>query len=487
MSAQAEAYGSFAAQTRRFACDRCHVQKLRCERAPILADGNLVMLPLGICKRCEKAGVDCRTTTSSTGVGKSSGSDRMVKRKSPPIEMDDTDSDPSTHSTSYRSTIENDLATFHHSSFSNSPGDSLMFNIDGSGILDLGALETEVNEFHALEAMAAPTASTHFQFPDNTICQPRPGERGSGESMDLAYDASASSTPGSSNRSSRSGGVCVTAPVAHSQDDEQDERRRLLDLHSLIFDGLHRITDRELANFLFASDNNMTPASRNGDPSPSDIVGRVLVASERLIALLEIFGEKVPAGPTCNGPFEKFYSLPDSLADNRSAEREKMIVSPTAPSRTVALPVVLSFLACYVGLLSVYRTIFSGIQEMLLGADGRPSSPPGRSGPQLKRMCPSQAEGVPLNHGQMLRIRIQLEVMTHMLDRIRWAWTGFGSDRVRNENDAESKVTVTALLQGMLMHEGFDCSGEEFDIGLGSLQATLENIRLMLRGKKFPR
>lgn len=407
--------------------------------------------------------------------------------------MDDTDSDPSTHSASFRSPIENDLATFHHSSFSQSPGDSLIFNIDGSGMLDLGALETEVSEFHALEAMAGPTTSTHFQYPESTICQPRPSrERGSKDGTDSAYDASASSTPGSSGRSSRSGGVCVTVPVAHSQDDDQDERKRLLDLHILIFDGLHRITDGELANFLFMSDN-MTPASRSGDPPPSDIVGRVLVASERLIELLEIFSEKVPAGSTCDGSFEKFYSLPDSLAE-RQTECEKILISSTPPSsRTVALPVVLSFLACYVGLLAVYRTIFSHIQEMLLGADTQPSGPPGRVGPQLKRMCPTQAEGISLNHGQMLRIRIHLEVMTHMLDRIRWAWSGFRSDHVGNENDADpnskfrGKVAVTTLLQGMLMHEGFDCSGDEFGIGLGSLQATLENIRLMLRGKNLPR
>lgn len=358
-------------------------------------------------------------------------------------------------------------------------------------MLDLGALETEVSEFHALEAMTGPTTSTHFQYPESTACPPRSSERRSKDSMDLAYDASVSSTPGSSSASSRSGGVRVTAPVAPSQDDDQDERKLLLDLHSLIFDGLHRITDGELANFLFASDS-VAPASRNGDPPSSDIVGRVLATSERLIELLEIFGEKVNAGSAPNRPCEKFYSLPENLVD-RQAECETMIVSSTTPSSTVALPVILSFLACYVGLLSVYRTIFSHIQEMLLGADTQPSGPLGRGGPQSKRVRPSQAEGITLNHGQMLRIRIQLEVMTHMLDRIRWAWAPFGSERVGNGNDADngsklcSKVAVTALLQGMLMHEGFDCSGEEFDIGLGSLQATLESIRLMLRGKKFPR
>lgn len=79
-------------QSRRFACNRCHRQKLRCDRSPIVAGGD-VIISLGPCSRCVRAKVHCQTTTqpslgpstsaAATGstYGTSSGGEGANKRK----------------------------------------------------------------------------------------------------------------------------------------------------------------------------------------------------------------------------------------------------------------------------------------------------------------------------------------------------------------------------------------------------------------------
>jgi hypothetical protein len=53
------------AQPRRFACDRCHRYKSKCERSvAVTADG--MGFSLGSCKRCSKAQVPCQVTTNTT-------------------------------------------------------------------------------------------------------------------------------------------------------------------------------------------------------------------------------------------------------------------------------------------------------------------------------------------------------------------------------------------------------------------------------------
>ncbi|KAI0398872.1 hypothetical protein F4802DRAFT_591720 [Xylaria palmicola] len=240
----------------------------------------------------------------------------------------------------------------------------------------------------------------------------------------------------------------------------------------------------------------MTPASSNADTPPSDIIGRVLVASERLIELLDVFGKKLPSnsgsrpcensdnqrtlssivptrykasppGQPNNNLFRRqLYSLPYNLAERRFECDKPTICSISG------LPVLLSFLTSYVGLLSVYRTIFFHIQDMLRTSGTQPSTP-GRSGPQPKRMLISQPDG------------------STMLDRIRLAWASFIADPRRTDQDENResskscKAAAMSLLQSMLMHEGFDCRGEGFEIGLGSLEVTLDTIRRILRGERL--
>lgn len=65
---------TFAFQARRFACDRCHRYKLKCERGPLTMTAGIAT-PLGPCKRCGKAGVECtssKATTSNSSTHKES-------------------------------------------------------------------------------------------------------------------------------------------------------------------------------------------------------------------------------------------------------------------------------------------------------------------------------------------------------------------------------------------------------------------------------
>jgi hypothetical protein len=397
-----------------------------------------------------------------------------------------------------------------------------MFNAEGEGMLDLGPLETDVGNFHTLEQMETPTApSIHFQYPASAMGQTHSHEEDISASIDAVYEVPTASTSGSTNKSDS---PTATVPLVHPQSnphDDQDERKRLSDLHTLVFDGLYHISDSDLANSLLAS-NATTLASRGRDTTPSDIVGRVLVTSERLIELLDIFVGKLssdfaprprensvgrrrlssiaptryqsasPSQPTNNLLRRQLHSLPTSLADRR-VECEKLMACSISSS-IVSLPVALSFFTCYVGLLSAYRTTFSHIQKMLRAAETPPSAPTGRSRPQSKRLLLSLVEGNTLNHEQILRIRIRLEVMTHMLDRIRRAWVGVINDSPRrNEDDVDDQdgpyniATAMSLLKGMLIQEGFDCKGGSSEIGLSSLEAILETIRRMLRGERSSR
>ncbi|KAI0854942.1 hypothetical protein F4860DRAFT_69716 [Xylaria cubensis] len=517
MATNTDSYGLLAAQTRRFACDRCHKHKLRCERSPIFADGNLVLLPLGTCKRCEKAGAQCQTTTTTTTTTATAGNvinDRnSTKRKTPPIEMRDQNRTPTPQPTPAPSGAENDLLSiFSQSPFNHSLGESLMFNIDATAMLDLEGFESDGNDFHTIMgAVTAPALpSMHSRNRHRSVAR---------ENRSDVYEPSASPALSGAHKN---GVIAVTTSTLtpHSgspySDSDRDERKRVLELHTLVFDGLHHITESELAKSILSSDGT-APESLNEKALPINIIGRVLTTSERILEFLDLLCKKLSSESTtqlyetpsdqrvgsvamasryedpflgqansaflCGQP----YLFPNRLAEKRLDGEQPMLSPSTPSSQAVCVPVLISFLTCYVGLLSAYRAIFAHIQTMLRMADPAPSAPPERSGPQSKRTSMSQAEGSTLNHEQILRIRIQVEVMTHMLDRIGQAWAAFMNDQSGDESDIgpSYKAAAMLLLQSMFMHEGFDCRGEGLKIGLRSLEVSLDGIRRMLRGGRF--
>ena len=71
MPTQVDEKVAFAAgvQPRRFACERCHRHKLKCERGPTSTNSGLAT-PIDPCKRCDRAGVPCIARKSTSGPGR---------------------------------------------------------------------------------------------------------------------------------------------------------------------------------------------------------------------------------------------------------------------------------------------------------------------------------------------------------------------------------------------------------------------------------
>jgi hypothetical protein len=474
-----------------------------------MADGNLVILPLRTCKRCEKAQVPCHTTGTTTLAAPAENTGNASvrsKRKMPPIETQNEHDD----ATSKPSNTSHSPPESESVNFSLSPVNFFMPSTGTTPTIDLSTFEFDTGSFDAIDVLTPPSVAT------------QDAEASSG--VDASYEVFTSSAGFeplfTATGNLQPAALSTARSVEHGQSAYDECRKRLLELHSLIFDRLHRVTDADLANSLMSAES-MPPPSRDRDDPPTDIVNCVLFASERLIELLRMLDSSnppvrassshaasfpapgqykgsLPAAPSSSNflrrPLFPFAESPG----RRNSEGSGSVPSLPCSSPNVDLPVVISFLACYVGLLSVYRTIFAQIHERLRVCDPVPSSQVTQphTRPQSKRALLEQAEGSTLNHEQVLKVRIQLEVMTHMLDRIGRGWAKFVVDKQSNETEADQengssgdRVGTMALLQCMLMHEGYECRGrgEGLEAGLGSLELAIDIIRRRLRSDRFSR
>ncbi|KAJ2982986.1 hypothetical protein NUW58_g6332 [Xylaria curta] len=503
MSGAIEAYGTLTAQARRFACDRCRKHKLRCERIPLMGEENLQSSPSRMCKRCEKAQVPCHTTdttiigTTENNNNVSAGSKRKIRS------IENEQNSPASNSTTSNSLPESETGNF---GLSQAP-----FFVPSTGTtseIDLTTFEFDADSFDALELLT-PLSSTSLPHPKSgTItCQPPACNTNANGSADTApyeifTNPAALETLYPAIRSRQSTNFSPEISGEHTHDSHDDCRKRLVELHSLIFDRLHRVTETGLVKSLMATDNTILQRCDGGEP-PTDIVGCVLLASERLIELLRSLNSQWQSSARPSSSHSASFSATrygGSLltASSSGFLRRPLFPSPEGPVRrnsdvcrstsslsssapNVDLPVIASFLSCYIGLLSVYRTIFAQIYETLRVGD-------------CKRALLDRPETPLLNHEHVLRIRIRLEVMTHMLDRIGRGWAKFASNKhndvteLNQENSSTSdRVAAIALLRCMLMHEGYECKGEGLETGLASLELAIENIRRKLRSDRFSR
>ncbi|KUI67847.1 hypothetical protein VM1G_02640 [Cytospora mali] len=548
---------SSAAQSRRFACDRCHRQKLRCERSPIIANGNIVVT-LGECSRCVKVNLPCQTTTGAStddtiGVTKSK-TKRNKKRKTPPTEGERDARSPPT----FMSLTDIDLHDV-------SPCNISMFDTNTLSLLDIEHFNFGTGDPHnaadrtCSESLSSAVLNTTLPKGPPESDQEGSAKESFGSQLDdfvaLAYFGNPMPQSGGGSNiplptpTNRTQNVTTQAHLARSRD---DRRERLLELHSLLLNELHCITDADLAQALFSSEG-ITPPSFDAHMSEANILHRVLFASERLIELLESFrlpvttqhepgsrgghpswlptgasdpvarsleSRRVPRLPSSSSSSSSLAPASNATGDSTTATSDPARSCPSTSS-FVELPVMISFLSCYVGLLSVYRTILTHIHEALRSAVYESSSLPhfsylqGRSkygaptasrGPGTEpetekgtrkggtgRGLLAQLNPPRLSSQHVLRIRIQLEIMTHMLDRIEDAWAGVVGDgddqqpapnttaellrghhfqhRARGlqhrESGAGSRVlfrraATMELLQIMLVHEGMGVSGKNF-------------------------
>ncbi|KAG6353640.1 hypothetical protein INS49_005348 [Diaporthe citri] len=655
-------------QSRRFACDRCHRQKLRCERSPFVAKGNII-ISFGACSRCVKAGVPCHITTQQPGSPTSDTINNTTnninvdttttpstttvarKRKTPPTEIrGDAATESSSASSSGNSAVSisappfmqlTSIDEFDMGDIS-ATFDGSLFDTDTVSFHDHSHFELGLDKFQG--AMAAGSTST----PSGSLAPVAPSEAPSPPDhrppeldrqrtnmgvehdkligfVDPAYFEGSEAHHGESSNNKSNSHPCqsqdtvvtVEPPDAdHVGSPDEIRRRRLLELHSLLLSELHCITDADLAQAFFSDESTSLPTG-NANVSETNIVRRVLSASERLIDLLN--GFCCPPAPAQQDQAEhRRQSSPASAITTTTSSRDTTIFGtvqdtypstspPSMPSSPVELPMAISFLCCYVSLLSVYRAVFTNIYDTLRSAlsDATNKKPTAASVPPFPQAsrnahprlshqqagCSIEAPSAPkarrlsvlvggsgdglarradrghvgdggtrcsgvltrldppyITRQRALGIRIQLEVMAHMLDQIEDAWTGMlGSEDAHHRQPQPDPVHDTAaaaaelcspyhrrhqyhnhphhhdrhsqyhhvqqhlhdqemdqspldsersglhpvgtatmqLLQSMLAHEGYSSAEGDHRMGLGSLMEIVESIRKLLRSTRF--
>ncbi|KAK5996281.1 Transcription factor cheR [Cladobotryum mycophilum] len=566
MAAPAPATANFfsAARSRRLACDRCHRHKLRCERSPIVVNGSIA-IPLGTCKRCQKARVSCQTTagtftggpTNITNIGSA------LKRNASMLDGDKSNIEdmPNLASLNAASTTNSKTsAAINNNSTNNNENamwDSPMFSgDDASTLLDLDNFDFGTDDFASIEGAPttvsppqskSPALSSNNNTWDTVSVQDEPKNGYKTPIEDFVDSTYFGSTPQQLNDSSTSSlstsvsddSKMILQPEHHAASPRDDCRRRLLELHSLLFNELQCITDADLAEALFSHES--TSLASREKPGPGDsVVRRVLFASERLIELLgnigsaygdqQLMQQKFRERPSSSSTLSRasasmpasslrFHRNSTSASSTGSVLRNSLRGGCGNPSggatgghglsgqasSFVNLPLTISFLTCYVSLLSVYRSIFTHIYEALSALDpshqhhhhhqvaqrGRGWSVNGsaaqRAGQGMDRPV--------LRQEHVLGIRIQMEVMTHMLERVDDAWAaavvdepergGMDVDQLEDGRAVFGRSATTALLQSMLIHEGFDFTDDGFSMGLGSLMVIQKSIRRLLRSSTF--
>lgn len=669
MSAEEENVFSVV-QSRRFACDRCHRQKLKCERSPFIANGNII-LSLGACSRCVRAEVPCQTTTAATSGDATAGNSTSIapKRKHPETEVErGSGSSVSIDNSSLCLTgmpfgtlgdidLRNASPTCNSSIFNTntvSPLDQTNFDF-GTRDFDNVAGRIAIPSQSQLPAgLGTPLPSTN-RPPGETEDGTETGYESQFTNLsDLAYFGNSDSQQMNDNTGSTH--QTLPTPVSHGQrgpsatetqaagpndanSGANDYRVRLLELHSLLLRELHSFTGADLIQAFFL-DESMKLPSDDTQVSETNIIRRVLFASERLIELIKSLPAASSITPSSqhllghhrmgpesghlsfscavgneskdtniNDNSNKNSTMPNTVKTSTGAAADTRFPPPggsQVSTLSVDLPVIISFLSCYMGVLSVYRAILTHVYEMLrcaarYTAAQAPSTSPALSHASAqpcmhhqgsRRSSSSGAPGSLLGrtssftgaigdaglgieqlemgerHGQdgradgyyitllaqldppvitrqrMLGIRIQLEVMTHMLDQIEDAWAGvlgegdgmsplLQPDGIQNAEAAElwrnhqlheqqhqhrqqhrhrrqiqihhsgdnigpviinsgtnpvyttRREATRELLQSMLIYEGYETPEGHQRLGLGSVIAILESIRRLLRSTRF--
>jgi Fungal Zn(2)-Cys(6) binuclear cluster domain len=569
MSTSADDSCFSAAQSRRFACDRCHQHKLRCERSPIMVNGG-VAIPLGSCKRCMKAQVPCQIIASSN----TSHTNSSSKRKVSPIEAEKTNERVSVTVSS----VPFSSSATESVSYATSPGDRSMFSTDTASLLGLDSFGIGTGDFTGLDTTASPTsilvwppigsasdndtlaAKDVQNTPDAGI--PEAQYKGF---VDLTLFGAATPRPGGSastvSSDPLSSHTTSSALVSQSESPPATRdncRKRILELHSTIFNELHCITKADLADALFSGDCTSL-ANPEGGFRGNSIVSKLLSASERLIELLGMLrvafasqpghcdrsasaltrGSPITSSPRFNKHSASSSSSSSLLRQSvrpalptagSSSDASSPSSSPSSSPTSVDLPIIISFLTCYVGILAIYRAVLTHILLSLRSPEQQPRIQ-SRGGSVLSRAASSRGSGDTGTGGtfgmlggsgssslqQVLRMRIQMEVLTHMIERIEDAWVaammdGSGSDedeqlhhhhhhhhhhhQRQQQQQGEigqgvgsgvlfGRAGTMELLQNMLVHEGFTWGDEGWRVGQGSLMRLLKRIRRLLRDSNF--
>ncbi|KAL2259933.1 hypothetical protein VTK26DRAFT_6234 [Humicola hyalothermophila] len=555
-----------AARSRRLACDRCHRHKLRCERSPVVVNGGITV-PLGSCKRCMKARVPCQTVSGTFSTAGSTAGSGSPKRKSHLAVRGEEENGEApfgvvSDAALFQGTPEETGQGTASPYVANSPPsfdstEPSMFNGDA---FDLMTGEFNgVDSAHATSSSGTLSSPTFATSPLKSYSLLLDDESGAVNNTQIGIvedaaeartqcmgfvDATLCGVLGCQGHNDQlNSNECGTGSTG-VESLREECRQRLVELHTLLFNELQCITHADLVDILFPVD---SPSLGSRDkPGPGNsVLPRVLFASERLIELLGLIRAAGPSGRTGSWRYEAWPSrcergdptavvrhsiVPHGTPTGTTTEGDIASIatattngSPVGDYLLIDLPIVISFLTCYVGVLSVYRAIFTHIHEALLASEpirrpslnGRhqmpwtaptPAHSPALRGLHEHETCSQYAS---LISQHTLGIRIQMEIMTHMLEQIADAWANVqavavdaGSERTiveaqdgqegtagegGYESFLDSPATI-ALLSQMLLHEGYshsDHMSEGCRMGLGSLMSLQRNIRRLLRSGSF--
>lgn len=478
-----------------------------------------------------KAHADCQTTNNGTSTNSKSGGS---KRKTPPPEDENEDTPIVSGPVS---PLPLELIT-DGTIFGGSPCEGSMFSNDGTPLLDFDNFDFETGTYTGTEeGRLTAVTSTSLDLTSFTggmlNGQLDSEEDPKNTGRDIRYDEFAHTPnidiPNTVGVPAGGMDITSTAPQLSTLGSADDVRKRLSELHSFLFTQLHWVTDANLAEAIFSPQNASLPSSDAPGPG-ANIIHRVIYASERLLELLAIlrvtwnssrehdntraFNASSATNHTPSRFIKRSQSVSRSLlsqhlqplAESNSSVKGTIaepMTSSASPS-LVDLPTITSFLTCHVAVLSIYRTIFTHIYDALRACV--PSGPtpthvkPGPGGfssrLSLSSSTPSsssnrsgflaQTEKPSFSSRHVLGLRIQLEVMTHMLDRMEDAWAAVVTDEHDREQQRDyqslfGREATLVLLQSMLVQEGYECMDEGYGSGLGALTVMVNSIRRLLR------
>lgn len=463
---------AFAFQARRFSCDRCHRYKLKCERSSLLMSLG-VATPLGPCKRCGKAGVECTSSNAATPAFSRRQKSTNIKKSSKSVEDSNTRY-PSRTKTPAIDAL-NDLASL-------SPSARPLFNVMESTLTDSTLYldnfdfdmpsvgEETVDHFTALSA-----ATRGLPLPDRSQSNGPSQELEASEQLQLNRGddvgeagltmlellntlstesllwTNENSMPPMAEPARRSGPL---HPVVETLNN-------LSELQTFVFKEFWCITEENLTKTFLSQGIGSCHALGSASPD-SGLVGKVLYASHRLIDILTSCGRNEPDLPSaaplrprsdsltgCKRTHSDLLKDEELLQPEISTTGSLRFSSPTAETLTTHLdflrkntknpingrpppspkrtsnsmaitpkysgllsPAKLTLLVCYVSLLGVYRSILTQAFEcfrMLLPPS--PSSPSLRSGGLHSTTATHQPHS--LSTTTIMGIWIHLEMLAH--------------------------------------------------------------------------
>ncbi|KAH6683998.1 hypothetical protein B0J14DRAFT_555004 [Halenospora varia] len=487
-------------QSRRFACDRCRGQKLRCERTQ--AD-------TGTCKRCMRARVECVASPSSVRPpndkrvpekrrrsrgGGSSQASLMVAN------VGTTDQSPTP---SYPSMVTLD--------FNADAGEYMQTGADSSTALDFrtsqdGRPEALVDQWRNISAV--PALSTTSFPPERTNNGTSMARYGVHNGNDLTigpgtnvFDFDAFFTHQDSSGSS---GLTEAMTSDDSMDfvpnsfelapraANEECLQNLSDLSANLLQDLKRIRADDVR---YSSE---TPQSQAGNERHN--VGRMLEHSEKFLEILKHIGESAPAeidmpDPSPAASSVRYYdlngddahqtfgttsrtTLSQLLGDGMASPPENQPSSSVRPLLNTKvntglikpdIPTILAVLTCYTCLLRIYDAVFSHIHKSLARdpASQRKLLPPL---PGL-HLC-----GFKLEHHHNLQLEILARVSLHMLGRFEKVL-----DEIRRSCISSNALeeSMAANLLTTIINQGLD-TGEGGQSSEGLLKDITKSIRQLL-------